>query len=32
MSPELYSLDNIDKLNAIDIEKSNSFIIGIILL
>ena len=32
MSPELYYLKNINELNKIHIEKSNSFTIGIILL
>ena len=32
MSPELYQLKNINELNTISIEKSNSFTIGIILL
>ena len=32
MSPELYQLKNINELDKIDIEKSNSFVIGIILL
>ena len=32
MSPELKVLKNIDELNTINIEKSNSFTIGLILL
>ena len=32
MSPELYQLKDINELDKINIEKSNSFVIGIILL
>ena len=32
MSPELYQLKDINELDKINIEKSNLFIIGIILL